>query len=287
MSTRVQRDEETPAGDPTGFIEACDADTLEAIEDLSERPAGFGLAFSDAVSTAQLHCLHDPTANKSETWEAWVAAMQVGAALFAAATTTEASVDCRIAHEMRTIPAVGARHFTNAGNWITAFWLAVICRDQKRMTQLSEVSLDLLRASGAVYDEYIYHWVDTLQTYWTERPGLGEKFTEAFRGTDPDVLRVADRELMLKLLYPPLELFLQFLQRDAEEFNKALVRALQLHREYWTKDEDRRLTTEGAVAIGPLAVACLAYDVGMPIEVESEYLPEHLLKRSWLGEFET
>ena len=68
---------------------------------------------------------------------------------------------------------------------------------------------------------------------------------------------------------------------------KALVRALQLHKEYWTKDEDRRLTTEGAVALGPLAVACLAYDVGMPIEVESEYLPEYLLKRSWLGEFET
>ncbi|MFI9287832.1 Imm49 family immunity protein [Streptomyces werraensis] len=36
-----------------------------------------------------------------------------------------------------------------------------------------------------------------------------------------------------------------------------------------------------------LALTCLAYDAGRPIEVESEYLPEHLLKRSWLGEFPT
>ncbi|GHF90880.1 hypothetical protein GCM10018787_44590 [Streptomyces thermodiastaticus] len=234
-----------------------------------------------------MHSIHDPTADKSETWEAWVAAMQVAAALFAAATTEQDTVECRIAHEMRTIPAIAPAHFTDAGNWVTAFWLAVVCRDQDRMTQLSQVPIGLLRASGAVYDEYIYHWVDTLQTYWTERPGLGEKITEAFRGTDPDVLHVADRELMLKLLYPPLELFLHFLQRDVERFNASLVRSLHLHKEFWAADEDRRLDTEGVVALGPLAIACLAYDVGMPIDVESDYLPEHLLKRSWLGEFET
>lgn len=31
--------------------------------------------------------------------------------------------------------------------------------------------------------------------------------------------------------------------------------------------------------------ACLAYDGEIPIEVESEYLPKHLLQRGWLGEF--
>lgn len=86
---------------------------------------------------------------------------------------------------------------------------------------------------------------------------------------------------------PALNLFLQFLKRDEEQFNAALVEALQLHREYWTADEDRRLTTDGAVALGPLAIACLAHDVGMHVDVDSEYLPEHLLRRSWLGEFET
>ncbi|WP_420823792.1 Imm49 family immunity protein [Streptomyces torulosus] len=41
------------------------------------------------------------------------------------------------------------------------------------------------------------------------------------------------------------------------------------------------------MALGPLALACLAYDGGMAVEVESEYLPAHLLRRDWLGEFPT
>lgn len=286
MPVHVTR-QEFPGGDPTHILEMSDEGTIESIEDLSESPEMFGLSFSDALSTAQLRCIHDPAANKSETWEAWVAAMQVGSALFAAATTTEPSMEYVIAHKTRTIPAVGAQHFTDAGTWVTAFRLAVICRDQARMTELADVPVSLLRDSGAVYDEYIYAWVDALQTYWSERPGLGEKLVAAFDGTAPEALRVADRELMLKILYPPLNLFLQFIKRDEEKFNLGLVQALELHKEYWTKDEDRRLTTDGAVALGPLAIACLAHDAGMTIEVESDYLPRHLLQRSWLGEFDT
>ncbi|MGA5420707.1 Imm49 family immunity protein [Streptomyces lavendulocolor] len=41
------------------------------------------------------------------------------------------------------------------------------------------------------------------------------------------------------------------------------------------------------LALGPLAIACLAYDAGFPIDVESDYLPSELLNRAWLGEFPT
>nr|WP_232108086.1 immunity 49 family protein [Streptomyces gossypiisoli] len=34
-------------------------------------------------------------------------------------------------------------------------------------------------------------------------------------------------------------------------------------------------------------MACFAHDAGIPIEVESEYLPATLLGRNWLGEFQT
>ncbi|MEU4873342.1 immunity 49 family protein [Streptomyces sp. NPDC021608] len=225
------------------------------------------MAFSSAVSTAKLQCSLDPTAKMLETWEAWVMAMQVGSALFASATAPEGStVECVIAHEVRTIPAVGPTHFTDAGTWLDAFWLAVVCRDQARMTALCQVPIETLRASGAVFEEYIYHWVDALQTYWLERPGLGDKLVAAFDGTDPDRLRVADRELMLKV---------------------ALVRALELHKDYWTADPEREESGDGDIPLAVLAITCLAYDAGRPIDVESEYLPEHLLKRSWLGEFPT
>lgn len=41
------------------------------------------------------------------------------------------------------------------------------------------------------------------------------------------------------------------------------------------------------MALPLLAMACLAHDGGIPIEVETDYLPKHLVQRGRLGEFET
>lgn len=273
---------------PDELRQEINEETLEDVERLAEWPESFGMAFSSALHTAKLQCSPDPTADKLETWEAWVMAMQVGSALFASATAPEGStVECMIGHEVRTIPAVGITHFVDAGTWLEAFWLAVVCRDQARMTQLCEVPVETLRASGAVFEEYIYHWVDVLQTYWLERPGLGDKLVAAFEATDPDRLRFLDRETMLKVLCPPINLFYRFVGRDPDQFNEALVQALELHKEYWTANEERQETSDGDIPLAILAITCLAHDAGRPVEVESEYLPEHLLKRSWLGEFPT
>ncbi|WP_069771066.1 immunity 49 family protein [Streptomyces sp. LUP30] len=289
MPTKISRPPtEIGHPEPARFRAELNERLSKELEELSEWPQGFGMAFRSALSTAKLQCSLDPTAEMLETWEAWVMAMQVGSALFASATAPEGStVECMIAHEVRTIPAVGPTHFTDAGTWLDAFWLAVVCRDQARMTALCQVPIETLRASGAVFEEYIYHWVDALQTYWLERPGLGDKLVAAFDGTDPDRLRIVDRELMLKVLFPPLNLFHRFVAQDPVKFNEALVRALELHKEYWTADPEREESGDGDVPLAILAITCLAYDAGRPIDVESEYLPEHLLKRSWLGEFPT
>lgn len=289
MPTRVSRPAQGIGHpNPDELRRELNEDTLKDVEELQESPQGFGMAFSSALHTAKLQCSLDPTADKLETWEAWVMAMQVGSALFASATAPEGStVECVIGHEARTIPAVGITHFVDAGTWLDAFWLAVVCRDQARMTQLCEVPVETLRASGAVFEEYIYHWVDVLQTYWLERPGLGDKLVAAFEGTDPDRLRFLDQETMLKVLYPPINLFYRFVGGDADQFNAALVQALELHKEYWTANEEREESGAGDIPLAILAITCLAHDAGRPVEIESEYLPEHLLKRSWLGEFPT
>jgi hypothetical protein len=52
-------------------------------------------------------------------------------------------------------------------------------------------------------------------------------------------------------------------------------------------NEDRAADIDGAIALGPLAIACWAYDGDFPLDIESEYLPKHLLNHGWLGEFPT
>ncbi|MBP2404915.1 immunity 49 family protein [Streptomyces syringium] len=271
---------------PPASVEFLQEDVRESIDDLEQAPRMFGMALNSSLTYLRTRCALDPDAQYIDTWEATVTAMQVGSALFASASATEGAATYRIDHKLRTIPATGPQFYSDASNWLTAFWLAIVCRDQDRMTQLCEIPVDLLRAAGE-YDEYIYHWVDSLQTYWLENPGLVEKLTIAIDTSHPDVAQIADRDLLNKVLYQPIALFHRFLRQDHEGFNRTLVEALELHRDYWTADEERERSVSGMLALGPLAIACLAYDAGRPIEVESGYLPNCLLKRNWLGEFPT
>ncbi|MFF8615080.1 immunity 49 family protein [Streptomyces sp. NPDC015350] len=244
-------------------------------------------AFSTAVMALNARCISNPRAAVVETWEAAVNAMQLGSALFAATGITEGTVECRINRKLRNLPAAGPLPSADAGNWLSAFWLAVICREQQRMTQLCEIPLERLRAPEGAYDEYIYHWVDTLQTYWLRRPGLAEKLTTAIEMTDPAIARIAPLDLLQGQLYPPMNLFYHFVTRDTEGFTPALLEALKLHQAYWTLTEERTTDIDGSIALGPLAIACLAHDGKFPIDIESDYLPKHLLQHTWLGEFPT
>ncbi|WP_239144247.1 immunity 49 family protein [Streptomyces sp. SID14515] len=83
--------------------------------------------------------------------------MQSGSVIFAAATSTEANVQCLIHHEKRTVSDfTSPESFVNAGHWLAAFYLAAICRNSQRLTELCKVPTSKLRESGAVYDEYKY-----------------------------------------------------------------------------------------------------------------------------------
>ncbi|MGO4648188.1 immunity 49 family protein [Nocardia sp. 2YAB30] len=73
-------------------------------------------------------------------------------------------------------------------------------------------------------------------------------------------------------------------QRDEALFNDSLAVASDLHRSFWTRDDERNNDPRGFIALGPLAIACWARDTGISVEVESEYLPEHFLQGTWVGE---
>ncbi|MGA4842068.1 immunity 49 family protein [Streptomyces sp. G45] len=273
--------------DAKEFAEQLDERVARRIDRLDESADMIDYAYSTAVLSLHARCVIDPRAAQAETWDAAVNAMQLGSALFAVTGASEGFVECRINRKTRRIPAIGPLPSADAGNWLTAFWLAVICREQDRMTQLCEIPLERLRAEEGQYDEYVYHWVDTLQTYWLRRPGLVEKLTATIEASDPSTARIAPPDLLQAVLYPPINLFYQFVRRNTEGFSPALAEALKLHKTYWTLTEERATDIDGAIALGPLAIACLAYDGQLPIDVESEYLPKHLLQHDWLGEFPT
>jgi hypothetical protein len=145
--------------DAEGFAEQLDEHLAEQIDRLERSTFLIDDTFNTALLVVSARCVADPRAAAVETWEAVVNAMQIGSALFDVTAASEESVECRIDRKLRTLPAAGPAPRADAGNWLTAFWLAVICRDQRRMTRLCDIPLERLRAPEGSYDEYIYHWV--------------------------------------------------------------------------------------------------------------------------------
>ncbi|MFF2726516.1 immunity 49 family protein [Streptomyces sp. NPDC058008] len=243
-------------------------------------------ALTTSLNVARTRCVGDPDAVKVETWESWLLTMQVHSAVFAAAYTDQETVTCKIGQEDRQLAATGPQLYLNAGTWINAFCLALICRETARLDMLARVPMSLLRDCGGELDEYVYSWVATLQSFWLRRDDVSQHLVRAVDLSAPEGARILDAETMGKLKYPPIMMFYRYLRNDTEGFNQALNDALRWHKEYWTADEDRTQNIEGVVAIAPLAVACLAKADGIPIEVDSGYLPDALLDFAWRGEFE-
>jgi hypothetical protein len=255
-------------------------EVADILDDLSGYTEGLTDLLSVSLMRAQYRSALDPSASQGPTWESIVLPMQASSAMFAAANIEDGGVDCRIDTKNLPFPATGARYWTNAGRWLTALWLAMICREKQRADMLCDTSVELLRASGAQYDDYVYPWIESLQMYWHGEQAYFSRLLEAMRGTP-------EEELVLLLLYPPMKVFSYLSQREVPEFNEALAEALDLHRHYWTRTADRAKDPEGYIALAPTALACLGTEMGISVEVESEYMPSSLVQGSWVGEFTT
>ncbi|MDH6109219.1 hypothetical protein P3T36_007629 [Kitasatospora sp. MAP12-15] len=273
-----------PMGNAAAGLAFLQEDAQELIDGLEADSTDLGDALSVTVTLATSRCLVDPLGSKLPTWESWVTAMQVGSAVFVAATTAEDHVVCRIADKDRTLAATGLPSYVHPETWLTAFYFAVVCRERDRITALCRVPMSLLRESVSRFQEYHLLWIDVLQTYWLGGPDFSRKLVAAIDATDPEL--VADPETVAHLVYPPMEMLHRLAREDSDGFNRALTDALEQHKRYWSQG-DRAIQASGLVALAPLAMACFAHDTGFPVEVESEYLPGALLGRNWCGEFPT
>jgi len=263
------------------------------IADLSQHPESIGMTSSTVFRYAKIALTLDPEGGKLETWEAWTSAMQVLNAVFDLSTAPEGTeIQCLIDQEVRTLTATGPRLFTNPGNWETAFFLAVTCRDEKRWRTLCEIPVDLLREHGGDrYNAYTYHWIAALQAFVLNRPGLVDHLARAVEASYPRNGAFGG-DILDDIVRPEMNAFRFFVTEDSDEFNRALAQGLASFHAHFTADAERAEDVHGTVPLGLLALACWAHDrsrhhAGFTLDVESGYLPPYILDGGWVGEFPT
>ncbi|MCP2339961.1 immunity 49 family protein [Actinomadura rupiterrae] len=104
------------------------------------------------------------------------------------------------------------------------------------------------------------------------------------RGEDPrphlrDLLSKAPSDAHGECLrHPRVRLLDRIAEDDADGFNAVLAEALGLYRDYYSAG-DNIGDPAGQLHLDALGLACLAHDRGIPVRVESDYLPRTLIER--------
>jgi hypothetical protein len=266
LNSRRAAAEEPDIGELTDAV-------IDAVAGLANDPATLGDAFVSSLELAHAHCADDPSAALLDNWDAWATAVQLGSALFTGAEAQNYSLADDFT---RRLPAIPAQPPADTRAWLDAFYLAVVCRQRARLDRLCRVPLEVLGQDDSA-DEYVLHWIDTLQTYWFRRPmdEVVEKLVATMKTSAPEVISQAPKDFVNLVDYQPAALFHRLITRDHDAFTKALSEALAHHRTYWGDSPAPR----ARVALGPLAMASLAYDSGFPVDTKQPFLPRCLLDR--------
>ena len=204
---------------------------------------------------------------------------QAEAAIFAAATAKTPMIDVQIGTARARVRA-GIRGIPpDARSWIAGFHLATLAREKATLDALARVPLDLLRSPGTTGEDPSLLLAAALQAFWKREDDAPRRLLEALKATDPDRLPPSSRDHAQHILVPEMELLYRVMLQDAGGFNLALSKALEAHKAYWGSPVGgRNQEAAGFLAFGPMAMAALAHEAGMRVEVESDYLLTWLVR---------
>lgn len=185
-------------------------------------------------------------------------------------------VEFPLADRRVTMESAGPNGQSDMVAWMQGWYGALIAREADVFQGLRAIPDPALDASAHV-DTYHYAWKKALLALDSDAAMVIAEVEQAIRLTDsgfiseakPGVPRVA------AALFPMLS---AITRDDGVAFNDALVDALEAHRDFWGNEIPHG--PGSWIALGPLALCCLAHDRGMAIEVDSDYLLPALIQRA-------
>jgi hypothetical protein len=176
------------------------------------------------------------------------------------------------------IPSAVSPGSHHGGNWKDGFFMAAICREKSLVDSLSRVPSQVFRGSSTRGLEHAYRFAEALQSYWKREGGSAEQALSALRAAEDENLPAPTVIATRELAVPEIRAFLRLIEKEAGPFNETLAQALVLHRQYWSRSEDLARDPRGYFSLSLTGLAALAYDAGIPITVESDYLPMGLVR---------
>ncbi|CAL9478337.1 hypothetical protein SUDANB121_02998 [Nocardiopsis dassonvillei] len=276
------------------MMESFPEEIEEQVSWLVKAPSMAGMALDNIALEARICLAVDPQAAELLTWEAWTTWMQVAEAPFAMCVLEPGETVERVINQKpRTLHHLPPGPECDAGTWLTAFFLAVTCRDEGRVASLCQVTPEFLRqaseARGGAYDDYVYPWIAAIQDFILNRPSLGDNLYRAMELSKPENATISTPENLDKLVFPVMDAFYRLVQQDTEKFDEAMEQGIRLFHDFYTSDEERSQNSDGTVPLRLLGLACMAYDLAQVVPdfnpgLDTPYFPKHILERTRHGD---
>jgi len=163
--------------------------------------------------------------------------------------------------------------------WQEAYFVAAVMRDHESMDSLARFPVEILRKSATTNSEPEYLLVEAIQHLHFQRSEFMEKMMEI--SSIIDLETATDWQLYITL--GKFETLLAFTTDQGVKFNDTLAKNLANHRKYYERNTpEGQAPVESWIAIELLGMACIVYDWGRPVTVESDYIPRFYIEGTYL-----
>ncbi|ELA9194595.1 immunity 49 family protein [Vibrio parahaemolyticus] len=163
--------------------------------------------------------------------------------------------------------------------WLDAYFTSVIVRDKASMDVLANFPISLMRQSSAKAGELSYMLVDVIQSFHNRTSDYPDKLVAAM-----DAAIAQGDDWALEIAMGILETFAALTTDIGYDFEEVLIKNLQFQEQYQMRlDAPKKLISiETFISFPLLGMACMWYDKGHRLSIETGWLPPYLVEGRWL-----
>ena len=165
--------------------------------------------------------------------------------------------------------------------WLDAYFTSVIVRDKPSMDLLANFPISLMKQSSTKAGELSYMLVDVIQSYHNRTSDYPDKLVVTM-----DAAVAQGDDWALEIAMGILETLAALTTDIGYDFEEVLVKNLQFQEQYQMRlDTPKNLISiETFISFPLLGMACMWYDKGNRLSVETGWLPPYLVEGRWLEE---
>ncbi|MBE4467607.1 immunity 49 family protein [Vibrio parahaemolyticus] len=163
--------------------------------------------------------------------------------------------------------------------WLDAYFISTIVRDRPSMDVLANFPISLMKQSATKAGELSYMLVDVIQSFHNRTLDYPDKLVAAM-----DAAIAQGDDWALEIAMGILETFAAVTTDIGYDFEEVLIKNLQFQEQYQMRlDAPKKLISiETFISFPLLGMACMWYDKGHRLSVETGWLPPYLVEGRWL-----